>query len=55
MRFIVRTRADAYNLRRSPRNRVCRYIVTYLVLWSNVPVNRGVCRKSFGRFNSIER
>jgi hypothetical protein len=30
-------------------------IMTYLVLWPNVSVNRGVCGKSLGRFNTIER
>ena len=29
--------------------------MTYLVLWPDVPVNRGVCRESLGRFNAFER
>jgi hypothetical protein len=30
-------------------------IMTYLILWLNVFVNRGVRRKSLGRFKSAER
>jgi hypothetical protein len=29
--------------------------MTYLVLWPNVSVNRGVCGKSLGRFNTVKR
>ena len=30
-------------------------VMTYLIFWPDVPVNCGICGKSLGRFNSVER
>lgn len=51
-----RTRANAYDLRTSSESESgIAGVITYLILWLNVSVNRGVRRKSLGRFNTVER